>query len=373
MKIGIVTFYDDNFGTCLQAFGLLTTITGMHHEAEIIKYTRSVKNGLNKSRTKRLIKKLVKFKPKDILKYLVSYNFIKNRKSAYSLFRQNHLKFSKIQLFRGDDMLDIAGKYDKFVCGSDMIFSEEFHEDWSFLYLGFAPKSKTIAYAPSFGKNEICDEFKGECCNFLMNINHLSCREVAGVSLIKKITGRDIPQVLDPTLLIDRSRWDNLIGTNKRIIEEPYTLTYVFGGVTGGREEFFNDFSKAINCRHVILPMNQKQERKEKLIPIGPIEFVHLFRDAEYIITDTFHGMIFSIIMNKPFLVLEREDKGHWAKYSDRMTSTLEKLDLQKHYVNSSFRDFQIAKEIDYAAINDKLEELKKLSLQYLEGALSNE
>ena len=231
MKIGMVTFYDDNYGTCLQAYGLYKTITSLGNNPSIIRYNRSEKCSTNSGRITKTFEKLLEFGPRKVISYFLSYKFISSNKKAFSVFRNKYLQFEEEQLYRGDELDGLVNKYDKFICGSDMIFSDEFYKDWDYLYLGFAPKEKSVAYAPSFGKNKIKEEYVEKCKRLLEGIEFLSCREKAGVDLIKTMIGMEVPRVLDPTQLLERKDWDELINSEKRIIDEPYTLTYVFGGI----------------------------------------------------------------------------------------------------------------------------------------------
>ena len=148
---------------------------------------------------------------------------------------------------------------------------------------------------------------------------------------------------------------------------------YLFGGTDGNRKKFFETMQKELTIRNVFVPMTYEQYNAETLPDIGPLEYLRLFRDAEFVVTDTFHGLMFSIIFRKPFLVLERDDQNHWGKYSERMTSTLEMLGLEERYVNYSFHDFQSMKYLDYSSLDDILEEKRQYSLEYLKKSLEDE
>lgn len=368
-KCGMVTLYDDNYGTCLQAYALYSKLISLGVNPEIIKYNRCVRNA--SSQHKGLMARLKHMGLAGVIDYLKSYSFIKDRKFGFELFRKKYLTFTEETSYRDSLSIETIQRYDVFVCGSDMIWSEEFIDDWQFFYLDFVPSEKTISYAPSFGKNEISEDARSKCKEYLSRIRFRSCREEAGVEMIRQYFGMEFKQVVDPTILLDSSEWNELIGTKERLIEEKYTLTYVFGGLDGKRSNTFRQVQNLNLGKHRVIAMNRKQynEKAFKGI-IGPIEFLRLYRDSEFIITDTFHGLIFALIFQKPFIVLKREDAGHWAKYSDRMTSTLDMLGLRDRYVDSSTAIQRSICELDYSEINKILKRKREESLEYLGSSI---
>lgn len=370
-KCGMITMYDNNFGACLQAYSLQTVLSNMGIESEIIKYSRH-KKPVQTFNLEKVISRLRGLSIKDLFIYALSQKFIKGRKALFEEFRRTRLDFSEEQYYRDSNLNILEKLYDIFACGSDMLWSEEFVEDWNFYYIGFSAGKKTIAYAPSFGKNEISEKYKESCKKFITNIDVVSCREEAGVKLIQELSDLKVPQVMDPTMLLTRDEWNSVIADNTTMVQEPYTLLYLFGGTEGKRKKFLQTMENEGTGKNVFLPMNYAQYKAEKLPDIGPLEYLRLFRDAEFVVTDTFHGLMFSIIYRKPFLVLEREDKNHWAKYSDRMTSTLDMFGLKDRYVDSSFTDFGRMRNLDYSFLEDKLEEKRRKSLEYLKKALAD-
>ena len=123
-----------------------------------------------------MVKRVISKTPKQL------YNAFRLRKrgslwkNAFNAFRNEKMVFSEEEYDKESDIRLLVDKYDVFVCGSDMLWSEEFYADWKFYFLGFAPKEKSIAYAPSFGKNEIYDEHKPLCCELINDIGYLSCQ-----------------------------------------------------------------------------------------------------------------------------------------------------------------------------------------------------
>ena len=362
-KIGLCTFYDDNFGTCLQSYALEQILFKCSDDVEIIRYIR------DKNEKSSLLKRVTSKTPRQL------YNALRLRKrgtlwkKAFNDFRNEKMFFSKEVYDKESDISMLADKYDVLVCGSDMLWSEEFYDDWKFYFLGFAPKKKSIACAPSFGKNEIFEEHKTLCGELINDIGYLSCREEAGVQMIFDKFGLKCPQVLDPTFLFSREEWNQNLSPN-RLVQPKYILTYLFGGIHGDRKKNIEKLAKKTGYKIVHIPMTidefNRDAYREKM---GPLEFVTLFRDAEYIFTDTFHGTIFSIIFGKQFWVLDRTDKSKWAKYSDRMTSTLKMFGLSNRYICNQ-KDIDVDEVIEFDNVNKIIDEKRKDSMNYLVSAL---
>lgn len=364
MKIGQVTMYGDNYGACLQAFALQQYAKKMGAEIELIRYHQTDRNSVSPIMDK--LKTVWRLGVRGTIAHFRNRLFIASRKEAFSDFRDKYIKFSQKEYWRDSNLIELNDIYDRFICGSDMIWSEEFLDDWRFFFLGFADYEKSCSYAPSFGRNEMSNENKKIVFDYLSGIRMLSCREQGGCDLIKSIFGMDSVQVIDPTLLLGREEWEGLIENRNRIISEPYVFTYLFGNKDIGRIKLIERVNEEIGKTYSI-PMNLKEKAEFPMeAEVGPIEFMSLFRDAGFIITDTFHGLMFSILFEKPFIVLKRNDDSKWAKYSDRMTSTMKMLGVLNRYVDSDFQDFDRVKNFEDDEYREKLKKLRSFSRDYL-------
>ena len=360
MKIGQVTMCGDNYGACLQAFALQYVLKKLHSEIEYIRYSRTCSKEHAST-----FSKLCALGIRGLVHYLKEYSFIKKRKNSFALFREKYIVRSPISYGNGNDLNVLAQKYDAFICGSDMIWSEEFQEDWDFYFLNFAPKTKSFSYAPSFGKNALSEDNKNRVCNYLNEFSRITCREEGGVDLIKSISDIAVKQVLDPTMLLGMDEWNEVINTRERIVEPPFVFMYLFGEDDPARKQYISDIEKKYGKAYK-LPGCRKEARKFPVDSIGPIEYLRLFRDAEFIVTDTFHGLMFSMIFNKQFVVLDRTDASKWAKYSDRMTSTLDMFGLANRYIFANKMNAGDLAKIDYDIVNQKISLKRKESRDYL-------
>ena len=365
-RIGLVTFYSDNYGSCLQAFALFNTIKQLGYEPTLIKYSRSSDNGGDKS----LLGKLKHHSLSSIIKGLHDYRMIRGKKEAFVKFRNSQFPFTDKEYNKDSDETYLNSQYDRFVCGSDMMWCEVFKNDWYHHFLGFATKDKRISYAPSFGINEISDTNYELCKKYLKGFNPscLSCRDISGVQMIRDKFGLESHHVVDPTMLLTKQQWNNIINDN-RMIKKPYVLLYLFGGIEGERKSLLNQIKKwgIGDLKSISISGKYRINNPQ----IGPFEYVQLFRDAQFVVTDTFHGLMFSLIFEKPFVVLTRNDGKHWAKYSDRMTAQLDMLDISERYHDPAIPIPDSFKTLDYSLISEKIDVLREQSLHYLNSALS--
>ena len=363
-KVGIVTLYSNNFGSCLQAFALYACIKDMGYAPTLIRY-RCV--GGNEKDT--FLQKLSHIPFKTLLYVLFSKRQIQKRKSCFNRFRSTMFTFTEKEYLNNDERKELNNQFDVFVCGSDMMWCEVFEKDWEQYFLRFVSENKRVAYAPSFGVNQISDRNYQRCLEFLSGFpsSRLSCRDIMGVQMIREKFGLNAHHVLDPTMLFDKNQWNGIIGDKSRLISKSYVLTYLFGGTDRGRRDILKQVRGWDIGKLKSIDVKDKNAIKK---PIGPFEFVRLFRDAEFIITDTFHGLMFSLIFEKPFVVLTREDGVHWTKYSDRITSTLEMLGISERYWDMNKKLPGEFRTLDYRNINTILNEKRSESIRYLHGAI---
>lgn len=362
----IVTFTVDNFGACLQAYALQKKIQEFGYHAEIINYQCSIEKEQNAG----IMQKLMSATFQQIVNAAVFRRRAPMWKECFENFRSQYLKCTPEIYFRDSDFTNLNKNYDVFICGSDMIWAEDFADDWQMMYLTFADKSKCIAYAPSFGKNVISKSRQECCAEYLNEIQCLSCRELEGACLAESLTGRkDIQVVLDPVLLYEKEAWNAILPNDMPLVKGDYVLVYSFGGISHYRKAFFQSLEKKEKTVYIPMTVDEYCNRHAFRQPMGPKEFVNLFRYAKAVVTDTFHGLLFSMVYRKPFLLLERKDNSPWAGHSDRMVSMLEITGLSDRYVDET-SSAEYLHEIDYTRAEHELERMRLNSICYLKESL---
>lgn len=373
MKIGIITHpLYTNYGGILQAYALQTTLERMGHEVYEIEIKRKKiplwKYSLNIAR--RLIKKyLYGTKIQKILLERYEYDIWPIICSKTHAFVDSHMHQILI-----DSYDNLTADYDAFVVGSDQVWRYKygymFDNDIANVYLKFAPNGvKRIAYAASFGIDEWeYPKNKTEECKHLAHLfDAISVRERSGVNLCQTYLGVDATHVLDPTMLLQQNDYEslietsNIIGEDKKrlfcyILDSSETKTNIIKGLATDR----GWYPLYVNA----MVFDCYAPLEERIQP--PVDaWLKGFRDSQFVVTDSFHACVFSILFHKQFAVVGNEERG-----MARFTSLLSVFGLENRLVTS----YQQAKNlpvINYEPIDSILQELRKRSLTFLENALN--
>ncbi len=356
MKIGIVTITElDNFGNRLQNYALQQTLKKYGHEVETIR--NYITYRYRKKRTYKVV---------SAMKGGIMYAFGRKRKIAelfkqkrFEAFDKRYFSFSHFYSEKNFISPKLNESYDAFIAGSDQIWNPYFVFNFDFNFLTFSEKRKRISYAASFGVDNIPKEKQHVFSEYINGMNCLSVREYAGAEIIFRLTGKEAQVVLDPTMLLTAREWRKFSKRPKWLIDERYILTYYLGST---------------NDRHVIfekLYENNDIYRKYKIIDIcnfnnlqsyaiTPDEFVWLVDHAEFMVTDSFHGSVFSLLLNTKLIVVDRKDS---AKPMNSRIDTLFKT------FNLSRSEF-IVDSGEKASFETILKEKREESVSYLTNAL---
>lgn len=368
-KTGILTFHAAyNFGSNLQAYALQKTIEKLGYEVEIINYRPDIQRALYSIINTKIINK------GSIIKNIcnmMNYSKIKNRNARFENFIKNKLVKNTDDFLNEEDVKKIINNYTNVVCGSDQIWnlSEKTYDRSKIYYLDFDNNVNSIAYAPSFGNdiNFLRNNFE-EISMMVKKFNHISLREKDAVDYFNK-NGVNAKLVLDPTLFLNKEEWENLI--DKPIINEPYILYYSLNC-----KRFSIDATKQIQKSLKIKVINPYLHPRSInsgfniMADAGPLEFLNLIKYAKCICTNSFHGTVFSILLERPFYAIFDEKNGMMIR-ENRKASLLEQLGLEKNMVSiSDIRDFEEIKFTDYNKVKSKLNKLKENSISFLKESL---
>lgn len=369
-KIAVLTFFEnENYGTVLQAYALLRTINKFGYSCDIVDFNRNEARGGIKEA---LIKRMKKIGLRASIEYVVMKGFIDQRKRAFSEFKVN-MPITDTQYSSMKELEALTDDYDAFVCGSDMVWSWESRDLLDIYFLKFAPKGKRVSYAPSLGNTELTNEMEDYYRSAINYIDYLSCRERSGARLIKELTGRDCEFVLDPTMLFSAKQWLEEFQISDIAKKGGNILCYMFGGMNRKFHATL-DRVKDRDMRIVYVPgrfCEYVNEGRKHNLPCGPKEFIERYNEADMVVTNTFHGLIFSLIFRKPFLLIHRENGDYWKKYEERMASLLNELGISDRYIYSNDDIRRESFYLDYSIIESKLNSLIFSSRSYLENALA--
>lgn len=360
-----------NYGTSLQAFSLKTIIRELGFNPSIVAY----KYGLKTGRDIRLNKILIMigrtlFRPALFKKTFLTYKKSIGKKIDTQT-KESFLNFSSQYinpcLCGGKELRKRAKLAFACICGSAQIWNPEAVYVSPLFYLRFAPQKKRIAYAPSLGKEYIPKYNKRVLKKYIAEIPYISVREVQGSRVLHELIERDVPVVLDPTLLISHTSWKQYMDIEP-IIKEKYILCYFLDEpsayVINHINHKYQDYTKISILYDFDIYKNFKNY---KHISAGPFEFLNIIEHAEKVFTDSFHGLAFCLNFNKDFFIIER-NYGIASAQSSRIDSLLSQFDLIDFKVNqeSDFRE----NKINFDRTNEILLEKRKYSFDYLNRAL---
>jgi hypothetical protein len=363
MRIGILTYHRaHNYGAVLQCYALKEVIKSFGHEVNVIDYRQpeiekrySFKSIFSKDRFHMFnIMYKIPYICLCVFRDLKRLYILHKKRIVFESFQKNHLDLSPIYN-------DVLGHYDTYVIGSDMLWADECmagrFED---KYLGRFPheKSKVVGYAISGTPKSFNKLFKQFSNEFLDNFSALSIREKILYNIVKDHTNRDVEQCIDPTLLTEKKLWEPLV--EQSITEKPYLVTYYLRmprEVRNKLNEKVYEFATINNMAIVNIDVSENAE------PITVEKFVTILANSSYTITDSFHGIIFSLIFNRPFNAVKLND-SHDARYVDILNT----LHIQECLI--CYSDRLAIPEINYDEVNTRISDFRRSSLNFLKSNL---
>lgn len=366
-KIKIITFQNaHNYGALLQAYALQNVLQN-ENNVEIINYKNDIIG--NQYKIFKVSKKNIKSFIKSILKNILFYLKNVSRYKVFYKFEKEKLKLTKE--YTSEILLkEDAPEADIYITGSDQVWNSNITDGLQDSYtLNFGNENiKRISYAASIGKSIIAEDEKDVYTDKISKIDYISVREEDGKKALAPIINKSINVVLDPTLLLNKEKWENEI-ENLDIEKEKYILAYV----VEDDDEFFkitNELSEKTGLKIVHFGLKNKGYNNvlRSAYTEGPLEFVNLIRNAEYVVCTSFHATVFSIIFNKKFFVVPHRKTGA------RVTNLLDKLNISNRAVNSldEFNKMNYNSEINYKEVNKTLENERNKSLDWLNNAINN-
>lgn len=379
MKIGILTLpLNSNYGGVLQAYALQTVLKRMGHDVLEVELKKNLR-----WQYPPLWKIPLSFGKRFLFKYIVRR---KNQKilleryerKIYPLLVHDILEFiSKyIKQFKVDKFIDCKGKFDAFVCGSDQIWRYKyylfFEGDIANVYLKFLgdDSCKRIAYAASFGTDnwEYPAKETAECKNWIQKFDAVSVREETGVKLCSTYYDIKAKHVLDPTMLLSKDDYVDLIEKS----DVPKSKGNLFCYILDNTDEKMNVVKNIEKQRHLSSFFmngdcgNWTEDLEKRIQP--PVEsWLRAFYDSEFIVTDSFHACVFSILFHKQFLVIGNKERG-----LARIYSLLSMFGLEDRLTSDTGLDINRMKTIDYDRVDEILAKHREESRTFLIQALTS-
>ena len=342
MRIGILTFdYCNNYGAVLQAYALKTYLVSLGHSVSFGDYWLPIlyhRYDLFPIHTK---KKGLTNRLKYYVRCILKYRSWREKRNRFTIFREKHMPVIPLR----DEEVDL------WMVGSDQVWNPKITKSYDDVYYAKSNLKKPyVFYAVS-------------CPSPLLNekaLHHIKEKNfpvgVREIMMIEKLHSLGIHSelVLDPTLLLSKTEWNNLeLPIN---IQEKYIFSYNLSGI-----KTLPSIAKMIAVKNGWLDLNPYSP----LRTAGPVEFLSYFKFAEMILVSSFHGTVFSIIFHRPFLFFPNHDER-----DERVVSLLTYLNLTHCIYNSDDTHLQ-KPQINWDEVEKKLEMLREKSIRFIKTAIS--
>lgn len=383
MKIGLCLKYEQmNYGSKLQALATLRVMELMGHECKIIHYDKA---GLWFK-----IKSLPRifdatFRQDKIEDWSRNHAYKKHPEIAPMLakrrkiFKEYDATYFDSYEVKGkfySDIQKLASNFDAVITCSDQLWSPA-GLGTNFYNLMFVPDNvKKVSFASSFGVSQIPWYQKKATARYLRRIEFVSCRENRGAEIVKELTSRDVPVLMDPVFAFDKEQWEQIVPA-ERIYDEPYIFCYFLGSNIAYRK-VAKKFAYEKGLKIVFLKfLDQYVEYDEHFGDISPFDvdpnkFLNILRGAEYVFTDSFHGCAFSILMQKNFVIFNRYSNLSCASKNSRIDTVCGNLELDNRRVNANSELNTITESnIDWASVATKTQKYRERMWNYLNEALN--
>ncbi len=364
MKICTITCHDVyNHGASLQAYALQTYLESLGHDVRIIDYKPDY---LSKHYNLWTVSNPVYDKPFVKQAYLLAKLpgrlIALKRKRAFDRFTKQYLKLTD-RYHSNEALKKNPPQADIYIAGSDQIWNTLFQNgcDAAF-YLDFAPKTaKRITYAASFATKDVVLEYKPFVHRMLQGLDCISLREKISLPLLSSLGRNDGVSVCDPVFLLSRKQWNELISTPMKY-HESYLLVYDSGHSQRLKDAAIQ-IAKSRNLRIYNISAFRLSYADKDYWNSGPLDFVRLIRDAEFVMSNSFHATAFSLIFHREFCVVNRTEA-----INERMLSLLKQYGLQNRMLDKQPIPTEV---IDYNKVQKMIDEDIAASRAYLHDALS--
>lgn len=370
-KVGIITFHNSyNCGSMLETYAIQKYLEKCSVKTEIIDFSSNGQKEMyavfsKNNSLKNILKNVIIFP---------HYKKIEFNNNKYEEFKQRYFRLSKEQYSDNDKIDD---KYDIVIAGSDQIWNTTIPDSSDNYFLCWQTKGKKIAYAPSFGAKEIKKDNANyqRYCDFLNDFDVLSTREKNGKKWIKNMTNKDIPVLIDPTLLLNSNDYDIIVDESCNI-NEKYIFFYC-PEFNADICRFVKRLSKKYNLK--VIAWSTKNYYKKFINRFGfelpkyesPSVYLSLIKNAELVMTTSFHGTIFSTIFKKDFYTIKN---GGMYGSDDRVLTLLEQLHLMERLIPFDYDENKdYLNNVNYEEYDKELPKLQQKAKNFIKESIITE
>ena len=362
MKVAIITLHAiNNYGSVLQTYATEYIFRMLGCEVITIDYIRkTARMGFwDIVKAKNMGSAL---KAKALIAYLVFKN--RDRSEQFNFFRRSHLSLSE-KYYSNDELKSSFPNADIYCTGSDQTWNTVCQGGIpKAFFLDFVPEGKKkISFAASFGIKELPEEEIPEIKKLLNKYSAISVREQSGVDILNQQLGIASTLVLDPTLTVPCSVWNDL--STPRKYKEDYLLAYQLNR-SSKFTKYMQNFAREKGLKIILIRARKERGIKncECLTSVSPQEWLSLINYAKYVLTDSFHCTAYCLLFHKQFIDILPPN------YSDRVVNILRETNLTNRIV-TDYSDFSIGdKSINYKVIDAWLDNEREKTIAFLKNAL---
>ena len=350
----------------MQAYALMKYLKNIGNEVEIIDYKPDYLSNHynmlsidNPAWEKNIITKAIYL----TLKAPMRINGLK-RKKEFDKFREEYLTITSERYTSNEELKNNLPKADIYICGSDQIWNSlhQNGKDPAF-YLDFVPDNKVKAsYAASFATDTIEDIYKPMVREKISRLDGVAIREKSGVEIVKDLGIENAINVVDPVFLLDKNEWDNIA---TETFNDKYILVYDFDK-SNLVKQLATDIANKTGYKIYTINADKPKYADKHFNLSGPKTFVSLVKNAEMVISNSFHAVVFSVIYNKNIVIVNRTEN-----INTRMRDLLEDLNLKDRLVDDNYSIDELLMSIDYRETNKIIDYKIELSKKYIENILS--
>jgi hypothetical protein len=365
MKIAVLTYnFNNNYGGMLQAYAMLETLKRLNHEPEI------------------LLVKTIDLSKKAAAKYFLKkyfFSYLSNKwdhvryvdiiEKNTNYFIEEYITPKTVPIYKKEHFAKIPeNNYEAYLVGSDQVWRAKVYRYIDYAFFGFVKSDKPIflSYAASFGVDtwDYTEEQTSRFKRQIQRFNGVAVREDSGVELCKQYFEKEAIHVLDPTMLLDADDYRKIIKQENEPNHPGKLLTYILD-VNEDKQSIIDLASKELGFESFkvnLKPTEQMNSLEDKIYPTVTA-WLKGFDNAEYVITDSFHGCVFAILFNKPFIAYGNKARG-MARFNSllKMFGLEDRLVVTKEEANIA----KIKQKIDWESVNSKLTEYRNISNNYL-------
>ncbi len=366
-KIGVVTYYNGNYGSILQSFATCYILNKLSFEPRIVvekqnrffnlirfafrcvKYPRYIKTFFNLRKKSYLCSSLLTEKDTELMNSFV------NEKLPLMIVTRKELKKAAY-----------SNDFVSFLSGSDQIWGGHQYIVDKKYFLRFAPYNKRVAWSVSFGSDDVAPYNKALFKSYINDYKFISVREDSGVKLVKELTEKNAELLLDPVFLLTADEWCSIFEKSDL---ENFVFCYFLDEIADETVEQINSFCKKNDVKPIVFGPVTDTHRKIKGEKIcgSPSDFVSLIKNADCVFTDSFHALSFSLIMHTPFYVYSR-NYANKIDQSSRVLTLLKKANLSQFF-NSEVLDNEL---YDFSQFDKILENERDIMMDYLKTSVSD-